>query len=1685
MADDGTLEALQALHRDLTTVVEALKEDREERGCIALAQLPDSPLLETVADVFQRFLDKPERAKSSRDAVLSGKVKIGGDEWVLNKDFQEVVLQIADEIDLDEIEATKLALQAEAHEEILAQPRKECAIILFHQQRKYILSCMILLLELQKEEDDLMADDVGDGLGRLSPYVNHNILREVGPGAPPPKEKFVPACTAGLANTRTWLQKLSERASGAAMRGLTTPLQLQESYEYAHVSLMEQHELLAVILCYAVERHMADESDFIHFMKDFAASTRYDYSIVHRLPVVGTYITMFGSTESNRTVAQSRKLNKVISDLFENGNRTIPFLDAAIRAWWLAEYSGWYVQDAAGSGLPDVDLDREDMERSKQFQEALKDGAFDFLLAVVLDAKITEWQDPWLYRVRGWVQKRTPALPPDTVPFSEHLQERLNARMETFIDAFISNMPDVLRKLKIEEDELRQTGQLQDQDVDLERFLLIIAYSYEGRPEAADAFWADPDSNLAGFLQWASRRTSTPLQIAFCEMLQCLSDDSDTATSAHEFLLDEGHQLRKPSSITWATILKELEYHIKRARGKHVGPHAAVARVPKLENESADHEHEFVLLQEAYLRLITKLASQSEPARLYLLLQRGEWLVELLFKAISSAVGPQIRAAAFKALGALMTRKALHENHGMWQLVDRCFTGGYISSASSARTQGSAAALPHPSFFMEALFQEMSPNFDETSTFIQFLTVLTTPPLGSTPLNDVLPYPESLGIESRTRPGIDPYIDFVLGHVFSMRLQENFEVVHQRALRCFCLEFALVCVSTFNEDLIIFANESNMDVDAAIRSKNLETYVTLHPFARAMEWMYDSRFIKSIFDTIHQSPADSGKAPPDSPLIIGVLRAVELISKALDLQATFTDLVRPIVKPQSRAQSRSPFTPTPNAAYSSIEDGLMASLTLVSDLGGYCGLGHPDLTLASLKLLEKISSSPKVISAWQSGFPGLSHRNKAIVALVENGDAQRIAGTLTGDLAAPLDFRQGAASPGYQIKTYILDFLYSCLKANPDRPTIAHLLLGFRCSANALDIEPEGAFDKRNALFHSLLPVMIDVPIVGDEGIATEWLLALKYKAMRIFKLLWSSPLSAGLVLEELRENDFLFQLLLRGLMTQQGTRWDGQEANGPDFLTHQAAKGYIEHMAVRAMTLEYIAHELCSVMQSQLPALKRRIFDALGGQIVIEGMESIPVASVFDFQNSLPNEELFALPPPELKLLNGLDLRPCLEEDDDGNTIYNLDKVHEILLLKRNESPQGNQLILQQDAVAMESEEASTLAYVLYLSRLTQLRAYSVKMLRSWTRLLMVMTDCNDFKGTSKVSFILQTLQATLPGIEAYGFQQPVAALELAKLAKVLLFKLEFGTMVSKDRQSRAVENLVSDKLYQLLEVCLDAVAKWVGNQELRSIYYGICYRYLTGIIDHDHGSLSDLRKVTRTIQAYGEKLLNVLCDDAFGADAECQSSALILLTTLVQLGRKEDDNYVVETLNKLNFVGVLVDSLRGVLEEWVEINHDGDADKLSAFNAKLALLLQLCQTCQGAKYVLHANLFRTVEQCGLFSVDPELQVNSSDPQALEKHYVLLVRVARILSTAIVSRGSHNMIQGRRFLMDHRTLVAHVLKRSAGVGAGSGKIESALADRIEELAEAFIVMITTTGFLEFEDQSHSSDIRSAPVLFH
>lgn len=848
----------------------------------------------------------------------------------------------------------------------------------------------------------------------------------------------------------------------------------------------------------------------------------------------------------------------------------------------------------------------------------------------------------------------------------------------------------------------------------------------------------------------------------------------------------------------------------------------------------------------------------------------------------------------------------------MWSCLENWVTGGYATGPmrQSQSTTGVST---------ERILDEMSTGFEDPESFIQLLLALVSPARDSSPLNDSLPFPENLGSSSRY-PGIEVYVDFVMGLVLankSLDLQDKHQV---RTLRLSCLEFILTCLATFNEGLIIIANETHLNIDAVIAATDLATYVCEHPFARVMEWMFNDKVTRALFSTIHQDAADVGSAAPDSPLIMGILRAVEVITKVLDLEATYQHLVRPLIKSQP-SQTRLPIA---HAAYSSFQDGLVTRLDLVVDLGIYCGIGHPDLTLVCLKLLEKMASSSQIAAAW-TGSSRLAHRNKAIVALEANGEHEAISRSLVAELMAPLEARRQSDSPNYTTKVYILDFLLQCLQLSPKEPTIAHLLLGFECGVDSLSVDSHGAFLGRTSLFHSLVRLLLEIPS-GDSSGMRQWLVALKSRVMRILHLLWTSPLSAAIVINELRENELLFHLLIRESVIRPDLLWEDQDVSTVHFPVTDGAPTLMDFLTLRSLSLEYIATELCMISQSRMPGLKRRIFDALNGQVVGDGKETIETPTVFDLFDFLLPEGIWDVAPPPLQFYREFEVGGCLESDADSNAIYNLDRVKEVLLLKRGEQEGRGTLIAAQDLIAMEKEEDMILEWLLSSNRQKQIATRCLRVLRSWTRLLLVMVECNDFKGTAQTSFFLQALQAVLPSLEVFASDRPEEAFELAKLARVLLFKLDLAATDGEDKQNQAIGNLVSDKLYQLFQICLQAIGKWAGSPELRSVYYEICYRYLTGM--SEQGPLSSSRpKTTKTIQVYGERLINVICDDAYCSEPSCQTAAFILLNVLVQVGRQEDDGHVIETLNRLNFIGILVDSLRSIMQEWHEAFASGES--------------------------------------------------------------------------------------------------------------------------------------------------------------
>ncbi len=194
----------------------------------------------------------------------------------MNKEFQEIALQLADEVELDEVEAAKILLESEDDQIALGRPLLECGLIRFHQQRKYLLDCMRLCISIA--DNHSLDDDV-----RM--VADEFITRYIF-GAPAPGEaasdratRFVPRCMAAMEEIKQCLQKLADRITASLVLQPTIfsrPMEFKEAMEFSRLSLIQQHESLAIILFAAIDKGQSEAEDFRRTLQLLKSADRYD-----------------------------------------------------------------------------------------------------------------------------------------------------------------------------------------------------------------------------------------------------------------------------------------------------------------------------------------------------------------------------------------------------------------------------------------------------------------------------------------------------------------------------------------------------------------------------------------------------------------------------------------------------------------------------------------------------------------------------------------------------------------------------------------------------------------------------------------------------------------------------------------------------------------------------------------------------------------------------------------------------------------------------------------------------------------------------------------------------------------------------------------------------------------------------------------------------------------------------------------------------------------------------------------------------------------------------------------------------------------------------------------------------------------------------------------------------------------
>jgi nuclear pore complex protein Nup205 len=1036
-------------------------------------------------------------------------------------------------------------------------------------------------------------------------------------------------------------------------------------------------------------------------------------------------------------------------------------------------------------------------------------------------------------------------------------------------------------------------------------------------------------------------------------------------------------KIRRTSSLCYTHIfneLIELESHVHDPKKAIQG-----GLYPPTQNP-ADQiaEPETATMLESYLRLLAHLCRESQPARHWLLHVSEFNLVGICFGLCADSVESHLRASAFGAVSALLVDKDVQRASIIWNNLDEWTVSGFHVGSKQPHTIGS--------FPRDDLWDVLANGYDESLAFMRLLQSLVEPYPDNQGLNDSLPFPETLG-STRRMPGIEKYVDFAMQRVFAERTPDVQQPLQRNVLTWACLRFIVTCLSTFNENLVIFANKSSIPVDAVIDTSSLEIYILLHPFTRVMEWLFNDKVLKALFASSHHDVKEVDAAPSDSPLVQSLMLSIEVMDLVMNLQATYIDIVRPVVKQQSSFHR----SPVSNLSLASFEDAVINNLQLIVDLGLYCGTGHEMLTHASLQLLQKLASSRK-LAITPGGFGQRSSRSKIVGVLEKDNEAERISRSLSNLLQYSEDeLEAGVEAPGYGVKMRILDFLNGCIGASPGKPTIAHILLGFTCDSTTVSIAEDSIWNEKRSLFHAILVLGVKYPDIDGETFSS-WRSEIKSRCWDIMQKLWRSSLTSSFVMNELRDEELIFVEAPTLLVVNMDTPWDGlslaeglEQSAGAEFICGTPAAALQNFLQYRAAFLDYEARALRLAVKSGLSTMKSRIQSVLLGTTILPGEDGVPNPNIFELFDFIEFTFPERIVPSDHIMLQGMDLKMCQEEKDEV-TLYSVPLIEQLLLLKIKafKKDRASQ-IASQDAAQNEQDELQMVEQardvgllVTDYNRRARLMRYHRDNLRSWVQLLTVTLRGCDFEPNARTSFVLQTLQVILPKLEAAYNGDLFMALQLASLAEALIQKIEFeSTAFEKSKTG----DFANDRLSQLFRAALIGIYSPISTVELREYCYQICIRYIHGTFDKStKGSLLG-RHTLNTVKNCGTHLLELVCDDAYSGQGTCKVSSLLLLTALVAIATRQESKYILETFVSLNFIGVLVDNIKHIPDELKAAGAPQVPMLLQYYDATLALLLRICQTRLGAAYVLNAGLFASIKQSGIFGVDPDIGIGASEP--------------------------------------------------------------------------------------------------------
>ena len=1088
---------------------------------VALADELSIPAVESILDPIKSdlrdLLSTPAKSDSSRSELAQKSIQVDENVIELNDTFINDAARIADELNLDEITAAKLAFYAIEDSQRLEISIVEAAITLFYVRRQYIINIVRFAVE-------------------VLPVTKFGLVL--------PAQQRVDHIVGALKLVEQSLTALKDRAKSSEFMGLHTDPQFNQLLKLQQSFLVIEHEALGNLLTAYLEGTTPETPTSVNspgsargLLDHIATFDNFDSRCVAYTSGIITWLTRTNSVSFNED------LWTYFNQDTQKSKWKLPFLFAGIKLVFCIG-----LDDECIGSMKNANLDAV----LEMVRRSIDDGALEFWMSYVQDVSV-QLGGFYFDKYRPLVRSRVPTLQAWRPELDELTISNFRSTMCSFVVSFIGEFADILKEMRLSEEDMYLAMEELDEDshfspgVDLERFFLLAALVFRDSADHSAKFFeknSDEGDILHGFLVWGSSCRATLMAATFAELIGSLANDKATSEAVYEFILtgdlstvdgsnhlvaveglalgSDGNNEREVSTnssdkfaLRWSSILDVLEYHTRPSESS--GGTRSSIRGLDYPSSGSDGTKPISPASNFMPNIVAPMPTSNlppQPATQYSLSQQHTEMTGTTDGVdrthFPSTIEPLsddmllVLAAYMDLISRVASQSTRSHDYFLGKQVDgNQITGGFVPSLlkllrMNQPINGSifSALRPFASADMwRTLDSVILGKFDEVllslEDALEFLGLLT-----------------DLVQQRPLSPKFNEYVDFVFKLVLPWTTSPDAIKGHHHEKTHPASKLSQTDGNMGNTSLTQESALQNVRILIQIKSLHLSKSLLNDPDMKESMFnlFLDSKINDPLFAILCTGLDNIVHLDSDHPLIQSISADVEVLSLLLQMS-----------KP-------------PHFAF---DKPILYNLHVIPHIALYAGSKHTDLSLASIKLLAQLDESNE--------FKATINRQSRILSILSSTfEATRIrVGLMTrmSDLQTPST-----------VKATLLNMLIQELAASsvPDHyMSVAHYLLGFRQSELGLELSLEldtgiGGIQSGS----SLLMVICDLLLhCLSEPHANAMLLKL---STAVLSHLCNDTLTSEMVLSYMRRFDFWINTIRYEAATV-------SDVVGDDMLEHRA----------------------------------------------------------------------------------------------------------------------------------------------------------------------------------------------------------------------------------------------------------------------------------------------------------------------------------------------------------------------------------------------------------------------------------------------------------------------------------------------------------------------------------------------------